>query len=149
MTIDKQSIDTIRNYIGSHFMSGCIFGINFSREALFELTKHEAKIMRMPRTPENQNLKIAFRKVQNLVYYLSNLNNRRIHVRKAMTVDYYYTKGIHTIKASYNDLVIKFGRVKVEIVKIGGNYGQTIDCNYKVNTVSSDIWNSHSYTENS
>jgi len=148
MEIDKESINIVRSIIGSHFMSGCIFGINFARESSFELSKHEAKIMRLPRNPENQKLKVAFRKVQNLVNHLRELNKRRVLVREAITLNYYYQKGMDMITASYNDLIIKFGRVKVEIIKIGGKRGQVIDCTYKVNNVSSDIWNSYSYREN-
>jgi hypothetical protein len=142
MEIDKESINIVRSIIGSHLMSGCIFGINFSREAIFELYKHEAKIMRMPRNSENQKLKVAFRKVQNLVNYLCKLNQRRIEVRKAMTRRYYYSKGICTMDVSYNDLIAKFGRVKVEVIRVHNS-----DSIYKVNNVSSDIWTKSSYYE--
>lgn len=148
MKIDKESIDIVRNYIGNNsFMTKPIFGINFARESFFELSKHESKIMRLRRNPENQKLKVAFRKVQNLVNHLCELNKRRVLVREAITLNYYYQKGMHTITASYNDLIVKFGRVKVEIIKIGGKYGQVVDRNYKVNNVSSDFWNKYSYCE--
>ena len=150
--IDKESLNIVRGYIGQDFMSGCITNINFAKESLFELYKHESKIMRLPRTPENQKLKIAFRKIQNLVSHLIKLADRRQHVRKAMAETYYYTQihsteGANLVKATYQDLIKKFGRVKVEIIKIGGNYGQVVDRQYKVNKVGTTLWDKWSYTE--
>jgi hypothetical protein len=151
MTIDKQSLNIVRRYLGDNFMTDCITNIDFARKAFFELDKHEAKVMRMPRTPENQTLKIAYRKIQGLVKHLLSLSDRRQNVRKAMIQTYYYTQihdnGANTIRATYQDLLNKFSRVKVEVIKIGGTFNQIIDSTYKVNNVSSDIWNAYSYIE--
>ena len=151
MTIDRESLNIVRGYIGNNFMSSCITNINFASESFFELNKHESKVMRMPRTPKNQNLKIAYRKVQKLVNYLLTLKNKRQNVRNAISKTYYYTQlhsnGATTIHATYQDLIKKFDRVKVEVIKIGGIYNQVIDHKYKVNNVSSDIWDAYFYCE--
>ena len=151
MIIDKESLNIVRGYIGKNFMSNCITNINFANEAFYELDKHEAKIMRLPKTTENQNLKIAFRKVQNLVKYLLNLSGKRKNVRRAIKLTYKYTQlnsnGATTVYATYQDLVKKFCRVKVEVIKIAGIYNQIVDYKFKVNKVSSDLFDSWSYTE--